>query len=98
MTKIKGQEIVFLDPPDQRALGTTDMPPPSSKKELQWFPNVTFSNQCLNAGTAQSSTFIWTIQMQQEYETIKKIFRDQIRLSPFNPKKKHKYLNGWSIK
>ena len=53
----------------------------------QWFPNVTFSNQHLNAGTAQSSTFVWTIQMQQEYEAIKMIFRDQIRLSPFNPKK-----------
>ena len=96
--KIKGQEIVFLDPPDQRVLGITEMPPPSCKKELQsycgmisslkqWFPNVTFSSQHLNACTAQSSTFVWTIQMQQEYEAIKMIFRDQIRLSPFNPKK-----------
>ena len=30
--KIKGQEIVFLDPPEQRILGITDMPPPLQKK------------------------------------------------------------------
>ena len=60
--KIKGQEIIFLDPPDSRILAITEMPPPSCKKELQsycgmisslknWFPNVTFANKHLNAGT-----------------------------------------------
>ena len=53
----------------------------------QRFPNVTFANKHLNAGTAQGSTFVWTMEMQQEYEAIKMIFKDQIRLSPFNSKK-----------
>ena len=53
----------------------------------QWFPNVTFANKHLNAGTTQGSTFVWTIEMQQEYEAIKLIFQNKIRLSPFNSQK-----------
>ena len=95
--KIKGQEIIFLDPPDQRILRITEIPPYLQKKWQsycgmisslkQWFPNVTFANKHLNAGTTQGSTFVWTIEMQQEYEAIKLIFQNQIRLSPFNPEK-----------
>ena len=53
----------------------------------QWFPNVTFANKHLNAGTTHGSKFVWTPDMQREYEEIKLIFQDQIRLSPFNPNK-----------
>ena len=30
--KIKGQEIIFLDPPDQRILAITEIPPPAVKR------------------------------------------------------------------
>ena len=74
------------------------MPPPSWKKEIQlycgmisslknWFPNVTFANKHLNAGTTHGTKFDWTPNMQKEYEEIKLIFQDQIRLSPFDPNK-----------
>ena len=85
--KIKGQEIIFLDPPDQRILAITEMPPPSCKKELQsycgmisslkqWFPNVTFANKHLNAATTHGLKLVWTPDMQREYEEIKLIFQD----------------------
>ena len=53
----------------------------------QWFPNVTFANKHLNAGTTQGSTCVWTIEMQQEYEAIKSIFQNKIRLRSFSSKK-----------
>ena len=52
-----------------------------------WFPSVLFSNKNLRAGTTQGTKFVWTPYMQMEFEQIKKIFQDQIRLSPFDPKK-----------
>ena len=108
--KIKGQEITFLDTPDQRILAITEMPPPTCKKELesycgmirslkQWFPNVTFANKHLNAGTTHGSKFVWTLDMQREYEEIKLIFQNQIRLSPFNPDKPiNTLIDGASFK
>ena len=71
---------------------------PSCKKELQsycgmisslkqCFPNVTFANTHLNAGITHGSKFVWTLDMQREYEEIKLIFQNQIRLSLFNPDK-----------
>ena len=53
----------------------------------KWFPNVTFANKHLNAGTTHGTKFVWTPNMQKEYEEIKLIFQDQIRLSPFDPSK-----------
>ena len=69
-----------------------------SKKELQsycgmisslnlWFPNVTFANKHLNVATTHGLKFVWTADMQREYEEIKLIFQDQIRVSHFNPNK-----------
>ena len=37
--------------------------------------------------TTHGTKFVWTPDMQKEYEEIKLIFQDQIRLSPFNPNK-----------
>ena len=39
------------------------------------------------AGTTQGTKFVWTPYMQMEFEQLKKIFQDQIRLSPFDPEK-----------
>ena len=72
------KEIIFLDPPESRILAITEMPAPSSKKELQsyfgmisslknWFPNISFANKNLRAGTTHGSKFIWTPNMQREY-------------------------------
>ena len=52
-----------------------------------WFLSVSFSNKKLRAGTTEGTKFVWTPNMQMEFEQIKKIFQDQIRLSPFDPKK-----------
>ena len=52
-----------------------------------WFPNVSFCNKNLWEGTTQGTKFVWTPYMQEEFMQLKKIFQDQIRLSPFNPEK-----------
>ena len=96
--KIKEQSIIFLDPPDARILALTEMPAPTTKKELQsfcgmvsslkaWFPNVSFFNKNLRVGTTQGTKFVCTPYMQEEFVQLNKIFQDQIRLSPFDPEK-----------
>ena len=96
--KIVNQQIVFLDPPDYRILTITEMPEPKSKKELQsfcgmissmrvWFPNMIYSTDNLRLGCAHEVKFQWTKTMQQEFDKVKLIFTDQIRLSPYDPSK-----------
>ena len=94
--KIANQQIVFLDPPDSRVLAITEMPEPKTKKELQsfcgmissmsgWFPNIIFSTDSLRLGCAHGVKFQWTKNMQDEFDKVKLIFTDQIRLSPYDP-------------
>merc|ERR1712208_19655 len=59
-----------------------------------WFPSVPFSNKNLMEGTNQGTKFFWTPYMQMEFEQLKKIFQDQIRLSPFDPEKEIKFLTA----
>ena len=72
------------------------METPKTKKDVQklcgmisslkpWFPNINFSTKALRTGCAHNSKFIWTPEMNLEFEKVKVIFTDQIRLSPFNP-------------
>ena len=90
--------MILLDPPDSRILAVTKMETPKTKKELQklcgmisslkdWFPSVTFSTDALRKGCAHGTTFIWSPKMEEEFQKVKLIFTDQIRLSPFNPDK-----------
>ena len=94
--KIKENSVIFLDPPDNRILAVTEMEKPKTKKDVQrlcgmisslkpWFPNINFATKALRGGCASTSKFIWTPEMNLEFEKVKVIFTDQIRLSPFNP-------------
>ena len=51
-----------------------------------WFPSINFATNALRAA-CESKKFIWSPEMQLEFEKVKTIFTDQIRLSPFNPDK-----------
>ena len=95
--KIKDNSIIFLDPPDNRILAVTEMERPKNKKDVQrlcgmisslkpWFPSINFATNALRAA-CESKKFIWSPEMQLEFEKVKTIFTDQIRLSPFNPDK-----------
>ena len=94
--KIKENSVIFLDPPDSRILAVTEMERPKTKKDVQklcgmissmkpWFPSINFSTDALRKGCSHTSKFIWTPEMELEFEKVKIIFTDQIRLSPFNP-------------
>ena len=94
--KIQENSVIFLDPPDSRILAVTEMETPKTKKDVQklcgmisslkpWFPSINFSTDALRKGCAHLTKFIWTPTMEQEFQKVKLIFTDQIRLSPFNP-------------
>jgi len=90
------------------------LPAPKSKKELQsycgmisslpwWFPNISFTNQNLRAGCSERKKLLWTPNMRQEFDQIRQIFKDQIRLSPFDPSKELNILtdgvnSAWRMK
>ena len=98
--KVQNNSVIFLDPPDKRILAVTEMERPKTRKELQsltgmisslraWFPSVRFAVKSLYGATGNvGAKFIWTPEMQKDFDHIKQIFTKQIRLSPFDPKKK----------
>ena len=94
--KIKENSVIFLDPPDNRILAVTEMERPKNKKDIQrlcgmisslkpWFPSINFATKALRGASGNSSKFIWSPEMELEFEKVKEIFTNQIRLSPFNP-------------
>merc|ERR1712030_70400 len=94
--KVADNSIIFLDPPDNRILTVTEMERPESTKNVQqlmgmisslkpWFPNISFTTPALRGSCGNKSKFIWSPDMNAEFEKVKIIFTDQIRLSPFNP-------------
>ena len=52
-----------------------------------WFPNIIFSTDSLRLGCTHDVKFQWTKNMQDEFDKVKPIFTDHIRLSPYDPSK-----------
>ena len=50
-----------------------------------WFPSINFATKALRGASGNSSEFIWSPEIELEFEKVKEIFTKQIRLSPFNP-------------
>ena len=85
--EIEENSVIFLDPPDNRILAVTEMEQPKTKKDVQrlcgmisslkpWFPSINFATKALRGACGSNSKFIWTPEMNLEFE---------IMLSPFNP-------------
>merc|ERR1712215_415737 len=106
--KIKNNSVIFLDPPDKRILAVTEMERPKTRKDLQgltgmisalraWFPSVRFAVKSLFGASGNvGAKFIWTPEMEKDFQLVKHIFNKQIRLSPFDPKKKINLLIDWA--
>ena len=58
----------------------------SSLKE--WFQSIQFKTENLRAGCVHLKHFAWTDIMEDEFNAVKKIFTQQIRLSPFDVEKR----------
>ena len=93
--KIKDGHVIFLDLPDQRIVGVTEMQTPKNKKELRtlcgmisslgdWFPSIQFNIKNLRSGCGEMKRFEWTKIMETEFKAVKHIFTHQIRLSPLD--------------
>ena len=97
--KIQSGHVIFMDPPDQRIVAVTEMPSPKTKKDLRvlcgmvsslgdWFPAVQFKMKNLRAGCAENRKFEWNKLMENEFQQVKQVFKNQIRLSPLYTSKR----------
>ena len=96
---IQQENIIFIGPKDKRIKAFSELKKPTSKKEVQifcgmlaslqkWFPSLPLSIPNLRKATAGASKFAWTQILEEEYEAVKEIVTNRIRLSPYNPDKK----------
>ena len=54
----------------------------------EWFPSIQFNTDNLRAGCVHLKHFSWTDILEEEFNAVKKVFTHQIRLSPFDVKKR----------
>ena len=53
----------------------------------QWNPSVPLEDPLLRRATAGTGKFTWTQDLEQEYQNVKKVVCEQIRLSPYDKTK-----------
>ena len=53
----------------------------------KWNPTVALEILIIRKATASEGIFIWTDEIQKEYEVERKIMLEQIQLTPFDPNK-----------
>ena len=53
----------------------------------QWFPCLPLNIPLMRKATAGATKFSWTESLEAEYSAVKNIIKNQMRLSPYDPKK-----------
>ena len=53
-----------------------------------WNPSIPMNCTNLRAATGSRGKFVWTEEMEYEYQNLRKIMRKQLKLSPYDPKQK----------
>ena len=79
------------------------MKKPQSKKDIQsfcgmlaslqqWNPNIPLNIPMLRKAAGSRSKVTWNQDLETEYQSVLKIMKSQIKLSPYNPAKKLKLV------
>ena len=58
----------------------------------QWNPSIPINISAMRLVTGSRGKFKWTSEMEEEYKTVLKIMKTQMKLLPYNPKKKLKLV------
>ena len=55
---------------------------------LSWNPNIPLNIPMLRKASGSRSKVTWNKELEAEYVAVQKIMQTQIKLTPYNPKKK----------
>ena len=96
--KCANEDLVFISPKNKRVKAFEELKKPASKKDCQifcgmlasfqaWNPSLPLEIPLLCKATASTGRFIWTEALEEEYNNVREIMINQIRLSPYDPSK-----------
>ena len=96
--KVKNQDLIFITPRGKRIKAFEELRKPQNKKDCQifsgmlsslstWNPTVALEIPMIRKTTASEGKFVWTDEMDREYEAVRKTMLEQIQLTPFEPNK-----------
>ena len=63
-----------------------------------WTPSLPLEIPLLRKATAGTGRFIWTEDLEKEYNNVREIMINQIRLSPYEPSKPLRLANASMLK
>ena len=96
--KVKNQDLIFIAPKGKRIWAFEELCRPETKRYCQlfsgmlsslqrWNPTVALEISLIRKATASKGCFIWSDEMQKEYESVRETMLEQIQLTPFDPNK-----------
>ena len=96
---VKKEQVVCILPKDKRIEAFFNLKKPKNKKDIQsfcgmlsslqaWNPSLPMAIPMLRKAAGGSSKVTWNSELEMEYNRVMEIMQHQIKLSPYNPKKK----------
>ena len=96
--KCANEDLLFISPKNKRIKSLEELKKPQNKKDCQvfcgmlaslqqWNPSLPLEIPLLRKATAGTGKFIWTKDLEQEYNNVKTVMCEQIRLPPYDPSK-----------
>ena len=96
MEKVKNQDLIFIAPEGKSIKAFEELCRPETKRDCQVFSGMLSSLQCwsptialeiplIRKATASKGRFIWSDEMQREYEVVRETMLEQIQLTLFDP-------------
>ena len=81
--KVKNQDLIFITPRGKRIKAFEELRKPQNKKDCQifsgmlsslstWNPTVALEIPMIRKTTASEGKFVWTDEMDREYEAVRK--------------------------
>ena len=97
--KVKHEELIFITPKGKRIKAFEELRKPKNKHDCQevfsgmllslskWNSTVALEIPLISKGTAAKGKFIWTNEMEKEYNTVRNTILEQISLTPVDERK-----------
>ena len=88
--------FVFIQPKEQRIRAFEELKRPSTKREAQvwsgmvsslaaWPPATSLACPLLRKATAGASKLQWTDALEKEYQNVRRLMKNNLKLSPYDP-------------
>ena len=94
--RLKDKGFIFIKPKENRIRAFSELKRPTTKREAQvwsgmvsslaaWAPATSVACPLLRKATARASKLQWTDALEREYQDVRRLIKNNLKLSPYDP-------------